>query len=200
MDGISPVKLFPAGKRQKEAREEVRSYALSRGWTVTLDTQQNLILGDPESAKILFTARGKSPGSLLWVEILRTMQPANMVCMVLFSDGSCCYRRRHKSALRCQVVLELDRVGSGDELLLRPCGSLRKNPRISHWLEPCKQTCGEKIIRVKAMSGGSYPNTLRICTKGKQKPEQTNVNILRACLVSLISQRAAEVLLEGENL
>lgn len=163
-------------------------------------------------------ANDNTSGVVTLLEILRTM-PENQrekVCYVLFDleeaglIGSASYRKAHKAATEKQLVLNLDCVGDGDELLLFPNKKLRKDPEAMASLEKLCGPCGSKSIALRKKGFAYYPSDQknfplgvgiaafrrkkgvglycgRIHTRRDTVLEQTNVNILRAALTSLIS-------------
>ena len=94
----------------------------------------------------------------------------SQVCFVLFDleeaglIGSSSYRKMHKDATEKQIVLNLDCVGDGDEIVLFPTGKLRKdNEKLSRLDSLAQEREGKKIrIRKKGFSHcpsdqGSFP-------------------------------------------
>ena len=141
---------FPVRKSKDQKscfRNEVRHFGENLGYVVTEETgilgDCNLILGNPESAKYLVTARydlcanGSTSGLITLLEIVRTlpMNQRHKVCFVLFDfenlllGGSVSYRKNHKTATDRQLVLHLDRVGYGDSMMMFPSKLLRKDRR-----------------------------------------------------------------------
>ena len=143
------------------------------------------------------------------------------VCFVLFDLeeagllGSKAYRKAHKKETDNQVVLNLDCVGDGDHILLMPSKKLKKD---TQRLAPIYKACGyfgNKSILVKDKGYCFYPSDQkhfpygvgigafhikkgvghyysRIHTPRDTVLDQTNVNILRAALSTLISSDAAQ--------
>lgn len=139
------------------------------------------------------------------------------VCFVLFDleerglVGSAVYRKSHKAATETQIVLNLDCVGDGDVIQLTPIKKAKKDPQI---LEQLSGICGcvgkkELRLRAKGFTAGSsdhknFPYGVglmafrykkgiglycgRIHTWRDTVLEYTNVNLLRAAIISLISQ------------
>lgn len=168
-------------------------------------------------------ANDNTSGVVTVLETLRTM-PENQrgkVCFVLFDleerglKGSQAYRKAHKDATERQMVLNLDCVGDGDEIVFFPG----------------KKLCAdrEKMLRLCSCVGRFGPKTITICSKGfrfypsdqRNFPygvgiaafrrskllglycsrihtsrdtilDQTNVNILRAALTTYIGSTAAQ--------
>lgn len=143
------------------------------------------------------------------------------VCFVLFDLeeagllGSSAHRKAHKSASNRQIVLNMDCVGDGDEIWLLPNGKVRKDAAKMEKLCALEASCGEKSIHVHQKGYAFYPSDQanfpygvaigafhrnkwmglyysRIHTNRDTILEHTNVNILRACLTSLIGSDAAE--------
>lgn len=168
-------------------------------------------------------ANDNTSGVVTVLETLRTM-PDNQrskVCFVLFDleeaglVGSAAYRKAHKKASENQIVLNLDCVGDGDEIVFFPTKKLRKDHHIMAHLCRCVGHYGPKSIAVRAKGFSYYPSDQgnfpygvgiaalhrskwaglylgRIHTKQDTILEETNVNILRAALTTLISSDAAQ--------
>lgn len=143
------------------------------------------------------------------------------VCFVLFDleeaglVGSSSYRKKHKKATNTQIVLNLDCVGDGDEIVFFPTGKMRKNSAAMSWLSRVCGKLGVKSIaqRKKGFAyypsdQGNFPLGVGICALKRSKwaglyldrihtwkdtnLDETNVNILRAALTTLISTDAAK--------
>lgn len=206
------------------------------GWAVYLLTEQVMIsiwvvyvllwgfillmLVGPANPR---NANDNTSGVVTVLEIARSL-PENLrsrVCFVLFDleeaglVGSASYRKRHKLKCAQQIVLNLDCVGDGAEILFFPTAKLRKNPVKMKWLQQYDGVYGEKTIRVHRKGFAVYPSDqanfpygVGICALRRSKwaglylsrihtgrdtvLEKTNVNILRACLISLIARQAGE--------
>ena len=167
-------------------------------------------------------ANDNTSGVVTLLEILRTLpeNQRDKVCFVLFDleeaglIGSSSYRKAHKKATDRQLVLNLDCVGDGDHLLMFPTKALKKNRRKLTSLYKACGYFGSKSLLVHEKGFGIYPSDqmvfpygVGICAlqKGKQGLyvsrihtakdtvlEITNVNILRAALISFISCDAAQ--------
>ena len=165
-------------------------------------------------------ANDNTSGVVTVLEILRTLDPAlrEKVCFVLFDleeaglIGSAAYRKAHKKASDNQIVLNLDCVGEGDEILLFPTKKLLKNkPRLG----PLYNICGyfgskSLLIRDKGFSiypsdQANFPYGVGIAALKRKKKllyldrihtvkdtclDETNVNILRSALTTLVSRSA----------
>ena len=160
-------------------------------------------------------------GVVTVLETARTL-PENLrdrVCFVLFDleeaglIGSSSFRSKHKKVSNKQIVLNLDCVGDGDEIVFFPSGKLRKNAAAMEWLAKVYGTLGAKSIaqRKKGFAyypsdQGNFPLGVGICALRRNKwvglymnrihtskdtiLEETNVNILRAALTTLIADRS----------
>ena len=163
-------------------------------------------------------------GVVTVLETARTL-PENLrdrVCFVLFDleeaglIGSSSYRSKHKKASDKQIILNLDCVGDGDEIVFFPSGKLRKNEKAMNWLSKVYGRLGAKSIaqRRKGFAyypsdQGNFPLGVGICALRRNKfvglymnrihtardtiLEETNVNILRAALTTLIADRSGEI-------
>ena len=168
-------------------------------------------------------ANDNTSGVVTVLETARTM-PENLrsrVCFVLFDleeaglIGSAAYRKAHKKESEEQIVLNLDCVGDGDEIVFFPMKKMRKDPKKLAWLYKAIGRYGDKTIDVREKGFATYPSDqkhfpygvgiaafhrkkwiglylCRIHTKRDTVLEETNVNILRACLTSLIASDAAQ--------
>ena len=161
-------------------------------------------------------ANDNTSGVVTLLEIARTFpeNQRHKVCFVLFDleeaglIGSACYRKKHKAATDKQLVLNLDCVGEGDHLLMFPTKYLKENrKRLTSLYKACGYF-GKKSLRVYEEGRYVYPSDqmhfpygVGICALRKHKKllylsrihtkkdtilEETNVNILRAALTTLI--------------
>lgn len=163
------------------------------------------------------TANDNTSGVITVLETMSTM-PENLrdhVCFVLFDleeaglIGSASYRKAHKKETDRQMVLNLDCVGDGNEIVLFPMKTLRNDSGKMKQLHSITGKYGEKSISVRKKGFAYYPSDQkhfpygvgiaafrrakgvglycsRIHTWRDTVLEQTNVNILRAALTSLI--------------
>jgi hypothetical protein len=167
-------------------------------------------------------ANDNTPGVVTVLEIARSMPEMHRdkVCFVLFdleevgTFGSAAYRQKHKKQSNDQIVLNLDCVGDGDEIVFFPRKKLCKDEQKLRHLCSCVGRYGEKSIAVKNKGFRIYPSDqtqfpygvgiaafhrkkwvglycARIHTPKDTVLELTNVNILRAAITSLISTDAA---------
>ena len=298
------LRQFPIRKtrKQKQAfRDTVQSYATRLGYNCTVEKgsmgANNIVIGDPETAKYLITAHYDTPANMLlpnlvtpcnlvvyllyqilivglfiaasvtvgilatlavnnaelgsqlgmltyWALLLIIMvgpanknnfndntsgvitvletaksmpsQYRNKVCFVLFDleeaglIGSSSYQKAHKKHTANQLVLNMDCVGDGNEIVMFPTKKLRND---ADKLADLRRICGawgEKSIALHDKGFSFYPSDQanfpygvgvgafrrkkgvglyysRIHTKKDTVLEETNVNILRAALVSLIT-------------
>ncbi|MBQ8834629.1 MAG: DUF4910 domain-containing protein [Oscillospiraceae bacterium] len=143
------------------------------------------------------------------------------VCFVLFDLeeagllGSAAYRKAHKKTTENQVVLNMDCVGDGDHILLMPSKKLKKNVEKLRPLYKCTGYFGKKSVLVRdkgftvyPSDQGNFPYGVAIAAFHKHKwvghyyarihtprdtiLEETNVNILRAALITMVSSDAAQ--------
>ena len=142
----------------------------------------------------------------------------NIVCFILFDleeaglIGSSSYRKEHKTATDRQIVLNLDCVGDGDVIQFTPTKSARKNKELLQSISGICGKFGKKELRLrdKGFTAGSsdhkkFPNGVGIMAFHYRKGiglycgrihtwrdiilEQTNIHILRAAIISLITAR-----------
>ena len=141
------------------------------------------------------------------------------VCFVLFDLeeagllGSSAYRKAHRKASGGQLVLNLDCVGEGDEILLFPTKMLAKK---ASRMEQLKSLCnreGEKSSSVRATGFRFYPSDQanfplglgiasfcrskwaglylgKIHTRNDTNLDEKNVALLRDLLISVIREQA----------
>lgn len=168
-------------------------------------------------------ANDNTSGVVSVLEIARTL-PENMrhkVAFVLFDleelglIGSASYRKTHKAATENQIVLNLDCVGDGDEIVFFPTKKLCKDKSKMLHLCKCVGRFNKKTIAVRNKGFRFYPSDQanfpygvgiaafrrkkgvglycnRIHTNRDTILEETNVNILRAALTTYVSSDAAE--------
>ena len=137
------------------------------------------------------------------------------VCFVLFDleeaglVGSSSYRKAHKAATDRQLLLNLDCVGDGDHIVLFPNKKLKQDNAKMALLEKLTAVCGKKSIQIHREGFAYCPSDHkhfpygvgimafhhkkvlglycdRIHTWRDTVLEQTNVNILRAAIISMI--------------
>ena len=168
------------------------------------------------------SANDNTSGVVTLLEIAKSMpgNQRKKVCFVLFDleeaglIGSASYRKTHKSQTDRQMVLNLDCVGDGDYLTLFPTKRLKKDRKRLKSLYKACGYFGKKSILVHEQGFSFYPSdqanfpwgvgicalnkrgkTLylsRIHTKKDTILERTNVNLLRAALITYICRDAAQ--------
>lgn len=163
------------------------------------------------------TANDNTSGVVTVLETMSTMPDhlRERVCFVLFDleeaglVGSSSYRKAHKKETDRQMVLNLDCVGDGNEIVLFPMKSIKKNSGKMKRLQSIVGKYGSKSISIRQKGFAYYPSDQkhfpygvgiaafrrakgiglycsRIHTWRDTVLEQTNINILRAALTSLI--------------
>ena len=157
-------------------------------------------------------------GVVTVLETAKSMPVAfrSKVCFVLFDleeaglIGSSSYQKCHKDQTPNQVVINLDCVGDGNEIVMFPTKKIKKdNDKLADLRRICG-TWGQKSIALHEKGFSFYPSDqanfpygvgvgafhrsrwaglyyARIHTNKDTVLEETNVNILRAALVSLIT-------------
>lgn len=161
-------------------------------------------------------------GVVTVLEIAKSL-PENLrdkVCFVLFDleeaglIGSASYQKKHKKETQNQIVLNLDCVGEGDEILLFPTGKLKKDQERIEKLNPITGNFETKSIALRTKGTAIYPSDqahfpygVGICALKRGKvglylsrihtPKDTildeeNVNILRAAIICCIAGTAVE--------
>lgn len=168
-------------------------------------------------------ANDNTSGVVSVLEIARSMpeNQRNKVCFVLFDleeaglVGSASYRKTHKKETENQIVLNLDCVGDGNEIVFFPTKKVCKDDGMMANLCRCVGHYGDKSIAVRCKGFRYYPSDQanfpygvgiaafnrgkviglycsRIHTNRDIILEETNVNILRAALTTVISGDAAD--------
>lgn len=167
-------------------------------------------------------ANDNTSGVVTVLEILSSLPEnmRSKVCFVLFDleelglIGSSSYRRKHKKASDSQIILNLDCVGEGDEIYFFPTRKMKKDTAKLSAMKRIEGHFGKKtiIIHKKGFSiypsdQGHFPYGFGICALKKSSLgpylsrihtvkdtilDKTNVNILRAALITLISSNAVE--------
>lgn len=165
-------------------------------------------------------ANDNTSGVVTVLEIAKSLpeQLRGQVCFVLFDleeaglVGSSTYRSKHKKAVKHQLVLNMDCVGDGDELYFFPNKKVRKNAAMRNMLQYCQGKTGEKNLTVLTKGFSIYPSDqagfpygVGICAlhgQGKwvymnkihtpkdRVLDYTNVNLLRSCIISMLSSAA----------
>lgn len=158
-------------------------------------------------------------GVVTVLEILTSL-PENQrdkVCFVLFDleeaglIGSASFWKAHQKTANNQLMLNLDCVGDGDEILFFPTKKLKANAQKLSKLETICGSFGKKSIALHKTGFAYYPSDQqhfpngvgiaalrrkkgvglycsRIHTRRDTILDPTNVNILRAAIISLICQ------------
>ena len=230
---------FPVRKTRKQRLDfltALLSCAKKAGYTGYVERgclgSMNLVIGNPEQAQFLVTADYDTPPGLqlrnsvrvcanlmTFLEILSSL-PKNLqdkVCFLLFDGhltgkiGLASYRRAHMEAAERQVVLNLDDVGDGDDLVFCPNKNFCEDREKMLHLCKCVGRFGSKTIAIRSKSAhGICPNYRGFrygigiaafrrrkipafyCKRHYTEIDLTNVNILRAALISYISSDAAQ--------
>lgn len=137
------------------------------------------------------------------------------VCFVLFDleesglVGSKGYRKAHKTETENQIILNLDCVGDGDHILFFPTKKAKQNEKLMQSIHHIGGWFGKKNLKLISKGFYTYPSDQRnfpvgigiaafhkmkllgyycdkIHTKKDTILEETNVNLLRAALTTLI--------------
>ena len=186
-----------------------------RTWSVSLYVILVLLLIGPANKH---NANDNTSGVVAVLETARSMPEnyRNQVCFVLFDleeaglIGSSSYQKTYKKHTANQLVLNMDCVGDGNEIMMFPTKKLLSDHRKMEQLRGISGTWGEKSIAIREKGFAYYPSDQknfpygvgiaafnrnrwaglfcsRIHTKKDTVLEETNVNILRAALVSLVT-------------
>ena len=163
-------------------------------------------------------ANDNTSGVIALLEIAASMPQnlRNRVCFVLFDKeqvslaGSAAHRRKHPTASKIQTVVNMNCVGDGDTIMFFPnktmaedinllcleraCGDKCVKIHRSGWHSSLSDHAGfDRGVGVMALRRGKLGYWLgRTRTIRDKNLEYTNVNILRACLITYIGSHAAE--------
>lgn len=190
-----------------------REYAAVLGYLLVWVLLALLIFGPANRSN----ANDNTSGVVTLLEIARTMpeNQRHKVCFVLFDleeaglIGSSSYRKAHGKATDGQIVLNLDCVGDGDHIRFFPTKLLKRDRKKLTSLYKACGYFGKKEILVHEKGFSVYPSDqahfpygVGICALKQGKfglymgkihtpkdtvLEETNVNILRAALTTLIT-------------
>lgn len=175
-------------------------------------------------------ANDNTSGVVALLEMARSFPEnhRDKVCFVLFDleeaglIGSASYRKKHRKTTERQIVLNLDCVGDGDHILLFPTKKLRKDIKRLAPLYHCCGYFGSKSVLVRDKGFYVYPSDQmnfpygvgiaafhkgktglylsRIHTPRDSVLDQTNINILRAGILSMIARdKEEERIIENET-
>lgn len=191
----------------------------SRTWAMSLYAILALMLVGPANQN---NANDNTSGVVTLLEIARSL-PVNFrkdVSFVLFDleeaglIGSSSYRKAHKKQTDYQIVLNLDCVGDGDEIVMFPSKAIKQDTAKMDALRKITGAFGTKSVAIRDSGFAYYPSDQkhfpygvgiaalrrskwaglylsRIHTKKDTILEETNVNILRAAIVTLVTCHAA---------
>ncbi len=167
-------------------------------------------------------ANDNTSGVVTVLEIARTLPEnlRDQVCFVLFDLeeagllGSSSYRKAHKQETNNQVILNLDCVGDGDHILMIPTRKLKKDTARIAPIYKCCGYFGPKSVLVRDKGFSIYPSDQsnfpygvgiaafrkgklglylsRIHTPKDTILEETNINLLRAGIISMITSEAVQ--------
>lgn len=188
-------------------------------WLVLLWGSIVLMLIGPANSS---NANDNTSGVVTLLEIAKSLPESHRkeVCFVLFDleeagmIGSASYRKAHKKASDAQLVLNLDCVGEGNDILFFPTSKLKKNKKKLSDLEKVSGCFGEKKISVRSKGFSIYPSDqavfplgVGICALNRGKAgqylskihtpkdtilDEANVNILRNAIIKMVSGSAVQ--------
>lgn len=177
-----------------------------------------MLIGPANSSNV----NDNTSGVVTLLEIARSIPELHRknVCFVLFDleeaglIGSASYKKKHKREIPNQLVLNLDCVGEGDDIYFFPTAKLKKSKERLALLQKLAGGYGKKSIAVRTKGFSIYPSDQsnfpygvgicalkrgwaglylsRIHTPRDTVLDETNVNILRAALTTLISGSAVQ--------
>lgn len=166
-------------------------------------------------------ANDNTSGVVTVLETAASIPPElrDQVCFVLFDLeeagllGSSAYRKAHRKATSRQIILNVDCVGEGNEILLFPTGKLKKDKKRLNRLGACCAETGEKAITLKQKGFAIYPSDqsnfpiglgiaafcrskwaglylAKIHTRKDTVLDEKNVAVIRDFLVRVIREKA----------
>lgn len=177
-----------------------------------------MLIGPANSSNV----NDNTSGVVTLLEIARSIPELHRknVCFVLFDleeaglIGSASYKKKHKREIPNQLVLNLDCVGEGDDIYFFPTAKLKKSKERLAPLQKLAGGYGKKSIAVRTKGFSIYlsdqsnfPYGVGICALKRGRAglylsrihtprdtvlDETNVNILRAALTTLISGSAVQ--------
>ncbi len=177
-----------------------------------------MLIGPANSSNV----NDNTSGVVTLLEIARSIPELHRknVCFALFDleeaglIGSASYKKKHKREIPNQLVLNLDCVGEGDDIYFFPTAKLKKSKERLAPLQKLAGGYGKKSIAVRTKGFSIYPSDQsnfpygvgicalkrgraglylsRIHTPRDTVLDETNVNILRAALTTLISGSAVQ--------
>ncbi len=167
------------------------------------------------------TANDNTSGVITVLEIARDLPESlrSQVCFVLFDleeaglRGSSAYRSAFKKQTEHQIVLNLDCVGDGDHIVMFPTRKMRKDNCAMELLRKSVGSFENKSISIHESGFSHYPSDQanfpkgvgiaalhkgkiglwlgRIHTHRDTVLEETNINILRDAILSIIGESEA---------
>lgn len=177
-----------------------------------------MLIGPANSSNV----NDNTSGVVTLLEIAKSIPELHRknVCFVLFDleeaglIGSASYKKKHKREIPNRLVLNLDCVGEGDDIYFFPTAKLKKSKERLAPLQKLSGGYGKKSIAVRTKGFAIYPSDQanfpygvgicalkrgwaglylsRIHTPRDTVLDETNVNILRAALTTLISGSAVQ--------
>ena len=198
----------------------VNKVIASQVWAIALYAIIAFMLIGPANKS---NANDNTSGVVTVLEIARSLPESyrDQVCFVLFDleeaglIGSAAYQKAHKKHTTNQLVLNLDCVGDGNEIVMFPTKKLLQTNEKLDELRRITGTWGERSIAIREKGFAFYPSDQKnfpygvgiaalrrsswaglycgkIHTKRDTVLEETNVNILRAAIISLITCAAVK--------
>ena len=167
-------------------------------------------------------ANDNTSGVVSVLEIARSLPEKYRkdVCFVFFDleeaglIGSASHRKTHKKASDSQLVLNLDCVGEGNDILFFHTAKLKQNRQRMAALDKITGHLGKKTVTLRTKGFSVYPSDqahfpygVGICALNRSKAglylsrihtkkdtilDVTNINILRAALITMIGGTAME--------
>ena len=197
VDSLKLMNRYPVRKTNVQKREflvSVADYVQELGYCCRQE-KNHIRIGADQTAFVLYARydtsvfRDDSTAVLTVLEILRTLPQLHRprVSAVIY-EGSFLPAGN-------QTAILLENLNLGSEIRMYPSQALMADPGFAHLLKRCTGWFGNKQIRL-LKSSGHKTKQLLICSvrpkkhlfrKAPMGPDMTTVNILRACISTLIS-------------
>lgn len=186
------IQFFEYPPEGKVLFNAVAQFAASCGYSCRSENGE-LLIGQTESAKWLFLAGDDRSGVVTALEILHAMPPRTRECvaMILFCES----RPASRKQIDGQIVLHVGNVSCGDEIVLAASKAIWRDEKRLRALASCVGRYGNKTIAVRKAPiprwQARYPDCISVSTLAKKKRsvscvDKTNINLLRAAIVSMI--------------
>ncbi len=186
-----PISLLQSAPRGTALLSAALAYADAYGYPARMENG-HLTVGDPIHAPFLIVVTGDLSGTVTALEILRSMPYARRACVAFLLYPKCVFPPHlHDHG---NLVLHLKNVACGNELVFAVTGQLWQDIQRRNTIAFCVGRYGKKTIAVRKKPISAVARQFRsgVCVSGgakgkKMLADRTNINLLRAAIVSLIA-------------